>query len=207
MRHRAASEDIRNDEKEEVESVRLEKVYSTEAFRACEGALGVDTLIGFPIEYAAPQENLGTVYDIIVEEAEANELPKPQEKSRILEPLNKWLVCEQKIYIKNHSDRIIITDQDKLYRYLSKNLKYLSTKRNWIAPFGILTTIVVTTTTSTFKPVLGIEPDTWFAIFVIAGLITFLWFIWSFCKDLTSSEIEDVIEDIINELSMYKNQF
>ncbi len=204
MQHKAVSEDMQNDEKEEVESMKPEKTCSTEAFRVLERVLRVYTPKSFPIEYVAYQENPGTVYDIVKEEAKANGLPKPQEKSRIEEPLTRWLACEGKVYFKNHFGRIIITDQDKLYRCLSKHLKHLSTKRNWIAPFGILTTIVITIATSTFKPVLSMEPDTWVAIFVIAGLVTFLWFVWSFCKDLRSSDMEEIIEDVINDLSMFE---
>ena len=60
-------------------------------------------------------------------------------------------------------------------------------KRSWIAPSGILITLMTVYTTSTFKRALGLSPDTWWcAIFIITGVATSLWLIlsivWKFCR-------------------------
>jgi len=108
---------------------------------------------------------------------------------------------------KVHCSRIVMTDQDKLYRCLSKHLKNLSTKGNWRTPLGILVTLIVAITTSSFKSILGINSDTWLAVSVIAGLTVLFWFMRSFCRDLRSRDVEDVIEDIIDDIAWSRIDF
>jgi len=68
-------------------------------------------------------------------------------------------------------------------------------RRSWIAPLGIVVTIVVTIVTSTFKDV-GLSADTWYAIFIIVGFLSFVWLVWSIKEVLKSEKIEDIVEEL-----------
>jgi hypothetical protein len=78
----------------------------------------------------------------------------------------------------NVSQNLIITTEDKLRLCLSEHLKRMERKNSWITPLGILIAILVTLVTSTFKDV-GLSADTWRAIFIIAGVLSLGWLIWS----------------------------
>ena len=119
--------------------------------------------------------------------------------------INAFAEVQQKFkeYNKVHFEKILITNEDELYKYLSKHLKYIKKGRGWIAPLSILITIVAVFSTSTFKSSFGLNPDTWPAIFVIIGVISFIWFVLSMMsviKERKSKEIENIVKDIITEL-------
>ncbi len=71
---------------------------------------------------------------------------------------------------------IIIVTEDRLRVRLMEHLAGLASKGGWIAPAGVLVTVVGTLATSTFnKDVLGLAGPVWNAVYVIAGLLAFIW--------------------------------
>ena len=96
---------------------------------------------------------------------------------------------------KNISSPIICTTEDKIYIVLSKHMKQMEKKRSWIAPSGILITLIAVHATSTFKTALGLSPDTWCAIFIITGVATLLWLILSIKDAMGSKKIEVIIDE------------
>jgi len=97
----------------------------------------------------------------------------------------------------NVTQEVIITTEDKINLCLSQHLKRIERKRSWIAPFGILIAIVLTFVTSSFKEnVLQLNADTWRAIFIIAGLICFVWLIRSIIEAIKSLKVEDIVEKL-----------
>ena len=104
------------------------------------------------------------------------------------------LITNSEVY-QNVSQKFIITTEDKLRLCLSEHLKQLEKKRSWVAPLGILITIIVTLVTSNFKKV-GLDAATWQAIFIIAGLIALGWFIYSVKEAWQSEKIEDIIDEL-----------
>jgi hypothetical protein len=68
-------------------------------------------------------------------------------------------------------------------------------KRNWIAPLGILVTIIVTLVTSDFKNV-GLNAATWQSMFIIAGLISLGWLVYCVKEAWQSKDIEDIIDEL-----------
>jgi hypothetical protein len=95
----------------------------------------------------------------------------------------------------NVSQNLIITTEDKLRLCLSEHLKRMERKNSWITPLGILIAILVTLVTSTFKDV-GLSADTWRAIFIIAGVLSLGWLIWSIKEAWKSEKIEDIVEEL-----------
>ena len=151
----------------------------------------------------AIQGNQGITYNIPKEKSESNNSLQSRENSKIVDSISTSLKNEQENYIERVSKRAIMTDRDELYRCLSRHLDHLLTRRNWITPLGILATIVIAIVTSTFKPILGLESDTWYSLFVIAGLVTFIWFIVTLYVDIKSKDMKGVFEDIIEDLSRH----
>ena len=120
-----------------------------------------------------------------------------------MEYLTRKIKNKSEVHI-NIDQKFIFTTEDKTRICLSNHLKHIEGKRSWCTPLGILIAIVATLFTSTFKSAFGLSPDTLFAIFIIAGVVTCIWLIWSIKESLKSKKIEDKIEDIVNELKNVK---
>lgn len=95
----------------------------------------------------------------------------------------------------NITQKLIIITEDKLHICLSKNLEKIEKKRVWIAPLGILITILVTLLTSAFQDFI-IPAATWHAIFIIVAFLSFIWLLISLNQARQSIEIEDVIGEL-----------
>lgn len=108
-------------------------------------------------------------------------------------PLEK-LVDVSDIHL-NVSQKMIITTEDKVHLCLLKHLNQIGRKGGWIAPLGIFIAIGATLVTSSFKEnVLLLSADTWHAIFIIIGILSFVWFVWFSIRALMSKKIDFVEE-------------
>ena len=124
-----------------------------------------------------------------------NEQIKPPEKVKInTESLASQFINVSEVHL-NVSQEVIITTEDKIRICLSEHLKLMEKKRAWIAPLGILIAIVVTLVTSTFRDI-GLDAATWRAIFVIAGILSFGWLIWSIKEGWKSKKLEDIVAEL-----------
>lgn len=95
----------------------------------------------------------------------------------------------------NVSQKMIITTEDKVRLCLLEHLNQIGRKGSWIAPLGIFIAIVTTLVTSSFKEkVLLLSADTWRAIFVIMGVLSFAWLIYASIRALRSKKIDFVEE-------------
>lgn len=123
----------------------------------------------------------------------------PSPKSTIKPGALGGLVDVKDVHI-NVSQALIIITEDKVRNHLSKHLNKVEKRKGWIAPLGILITIIITLITSDFKQDSFIFPSaTWEAIFVISGLISLGWLIYSIIQALKSESIEDLIDKIKKE--------
>ena len=95
----------------------------------------------------------------------------------------------------NVSQEVIITTEDKVHICLSEHLKRMEKKHSWIAPFGIFITIVITLATSTFTDI-GVDAATWRAIFIIAGVISFIWLVQAVIVAVKSEKLEDIVAEL-----------
>jgi hypothetical protein len=91
---------------------------------------------------------------------------------------------------------VIITTDDKVRLCLNRHLEKMGRRQEWIAPFGLLLTIILTLVTVDFKSVV-LSKDTWLAIFVIAAVLSALWLVSSLRHLSKASSIDEVIEDLV----------
>jgi hypothetical protein len=75
------------------------------------------------------------------------------------------------------TDFIEITE-DKLENILIKFLKDLKDSSGWLTPLSIFLTILIVHLTADFKQFLSIPKEIWSAIFYLALVICFVWFIY-----------------------------
>ena len=98
------------------------------------------------------------------------------------------------IHMNIDQELIVVTD-DKLHLCLLRSIKKMEKRKGWIAPFGILITIIVTLVTSSFNDfILG--TGTWQAVFILSAIISFLWLIYSIWEARVSIKIEDVVDEL-----------
>jgi hypothetical protein len=96
----------------------------------------------------------------------------------------------------NVSQEVIVTTEDKIRLCLSSHLNRMEKKKSWVAPLGILLTIIISLFTSDFTDKLLFKAATWQSVFIISAVISFIWLIIAI-KDAFQSERPD---DIITQL-------
>ncbi|ABM25694.1 hypothetical protein Sputw3181_2877 [Shewanella sp. W3-18-1] len=76
------------------------------------------------------------------------------------------------------TDLIEITE-DKLENILLKHLKKMETRKGWLAPLGLLISVVLANVTAAFTAKFGISASTWEAVFILGAIGSGIWFITS----------------------------
>lgn len=90
--------------------------------------------------------------------------------------ISKELLEKSKIH-SNVSQNVIITTEDKIELCLRDYQEELRRQRDWIAPTGILLTILAALVTTEFKDFLSIPGQSWQILF-LAGLVsTSVWLV------------------------------
>ena len=100
-----------------------------------------------------------------------------------------------KIY-ENTAQDLIITTEDKIRICLLTHVTYMERRKEWIAPLGLLFTIFITLTTTSFNTAFNVNPSTWKAIFIIGGFLSFIWLIISIYQALNSKGVDDIITEL-----------
>ena len=95
----------------------------------------------------------------------------------------------------NTGTRVIATTEDKLKLALLERQAMLVGRDTWIAPLGILISILVTILTTDFHKFL-LAAAVWEAIFYIALILAFCWFAWALKKRPKAKSIDDFIQQI-----------
>lgn len=95
----------------------------------------------------------------------------------------------------NTEQEVIYTTEDRLRLCLITYIEKVTKKEAWLAPFGMLVTIIVTLVTSTFHD-FGFAAETWQAIFVVLVLCSAVWLVYTlqYCKGKVT------IDTIVNEM-------
>ena len=93
------------------------------------------------------------------------------------------------------NQQVIKITVDRLSLILHKHASSIEERKGWIAPLGILITILVVLLTANFKDIIW-SPDTWAALFVLSAGLSFLWLIKSLWKAYQSETIDNLIEKI-----------
>jgi len=98
----------------------------------------------------------------------------------------------------NVSQNVIVITEDKLRLHLSSGAKRMERKNVWIAPLGIFLAIMLAFVTADFEDFF-LKAATWQAVFVIAAVSSFIWFLWTIFQHTKSETIDDLIEKIKKE--------
>ena len=95
-----------------------------------------------------------------------------------------------------------ITFDIRILKYkLLEFLKKLERKKDWIAPLGILITIVLTFVVSDFKDKFGLTSEQWRFIAYLSLVITFVWLLNTVFIAIKSVTIDDFIQELENSSS------
>jgi hypothetical protein len=94
----------------------------------------------------------------------------------------------------NITQQIILTTADKARLCLMEALDRLERRRAWIAPAGILATLVVVFPTTTFQDFLGFSKEYWRAIFSMVTLGALTWLIVCLYRMRASITVEEVVD-------------
>jgi hypothetical protein len=99
----------------------------------------------------------------------------------------------------NVTQQIIITTADKARLCLMQTLDRMEQRRAWIAPAGILATLIVVFPTTTFQDFLGFSKDYWRALFSLAAIGTTVWLIGALLRIGKSLTIDQIVDRLRNE--------
>ena len=99
--------------------------------------------------------------------------PKTQTMLHLDQELLQSLVIH-----KNVDQELIVTTIDKVKLHLISHQEALKAKRDWVAPLGIFSSLLITLITADFKN-LVFSPEIWNALFIFGLIASFLWLIYA----------------------------
>ena len=99
---------------------------------------------------------------------------------------------QTKVHLNLGQETIIITE-DKVRLCLMTHLKHMEARNAWVAPAGILVTIVASFLSSTFRDFM-LDAPTWRALFIVAAVLSLGWLLVSLGRAWKTASIEDVVE-------------
>jgi hypothetical protein len=118
----------------------------------------------------------------------------PVEQAQIVSFAGQLIQQKSKVHF-NLEQEFILATEDKIRLCLADHLARMERRNAWIAPLGILLTIILVFVTTTFKSFI-FSSETWEAFFLFALIISVLWSIKAFWQARVSTSIDDVIADI-----------
>lgn len=95
----------------------------------------------------------------------------------------------------NLSQEVVKITVDKLRLILNEYLADVECRKDWIAPLGILVTLIVVVATTDFKTA-WLSADSWRAFFLLVTLVTVGWLIRASVRAFRSKSVSDIIEKI-----------
>jgi hypothetical protein len=99
---------------------------------------------------------------------------------------------------QNLSQEVLAITLDKLRLTLNEHAKTLGRTSDWVAPAGILVTIVLAFATATFRKWGGLEAGTWHTVFAMAGLGTAVWLVATLFSPVKAVTVDQLIEKLKN---------
>ena len=92
---------------------------------------------------------------------------------------------------------VIVTTEDKLKLVLSEWQHFANSRDAWIAPAGILISMLITVVTADFRKIL-LEAAVWQAIFYVTLVLVFGWLLRALWKRPKNKSRDDFIRQIKN---------
>lgn len=97
---------------------------------------------------------------------------------------------------ENYGVHVIKVSRDKLHICLMEAESRKSSNKDWIAPAGLIATILLTFLTASFKDAIGLDHEVWQAFFIILLVLCVIWFFVSLFQIERRWTIEEQIERI-----------
>lgn len=98
----------------------------------------------------------------------------------------------------NLSQEVIQITDDKLRLVLDDHLRKLEDRRSWIGPFGVFLAVLTVFCSSEFKVAFGVPAAVWQAIFIIVGVVSFMWLINTLIRIIRSPTTDTLLDKIKN---------
>lgn len=101
----------------------------------------------------------------------------------------------------NISQEIIVVSADKAKLCLIHYKDILKSQTDWMAPAGILISLVTSLFATDFKNFLGIQAEVWRAIYILLSIVTSIWFLITLSrayKNRNKGDIEELIKMLKN---------
>jgi len=92
----------------------------------------------------------------------------------------------------NLSQEAIVITEDKVRLCLIQHLGKIEARKEWIAPAGVVLTLLITFATTTFRD-FGLKADVWQAMFVIATLLSVVWLLRAIWRAWKAPTVADVV--------------
>lgn len=99
----------------------------------------------------------------------------------------------------NVTQQIIVTTADKARLCLMQTLDRMEQRKAWIAPAGILATMIVVFPTTTFQDFLGLSRDYWRALFLLVTIGAMIWLIHALLRIRGSLTIDQIVDRLRSE--------
>lgn len=127
-----------------------------------------------------------------------NELTPPEEQEQIgtFAAYTGQLMQQTSRVHFNVGQEIVVTTEDKVWRILTNHLSRIEKRNAWITPLGILITLIVIFPTASFRKFV-FSAETWKAIFFIAALLSFCWFVKGLWQSKGSASIADFVKSLL----------
>jgi len=118
----------------------------------------------------------------------------PSGQAQIVEFAGQLIQQNAKVHFDPEQEFILATEE-KIRLCLAKYVARIENKKAWPTPLGILLAILVIFPTTTFADFV-LNAATWEAIFIIAGILSFVWLIRAVWQARESVSIDDIITDL-----------
>lgn len=103
------------------------------------------------------------------------------------------------IHDSSSPDAVFVTSRSKIELALRKYRRGVLARTRWVNPFVTCITILSVLLVADFRSTLGLPRATWYAVFVVAFLLSVVWLVWevlSFLRNRHKSDVEFVIETL-----------
>ena len=116
-----------------------------------------------------------------------------------MEPISKPEIEVQQVA----NPKSFLVMEDKCLYVIRTNLEKVKNSAHWSTPFAIFLSVLLTLATTTFKTqFLWWDAATWRALFILVGIFSFGWLVYTIKKSIDSRGIDEysITEELKNEL-------
>ena len=99
----------------------------------------------------------------------------------------------------NLDQEIIQVTEDKLKLVLRDHVADLEQRKEWIAPLGVVLTLITVFATTTFKDALFLTSAVWNAIFVLVTIFSTAWLVKGIIALWKAPSVDSLVDKIKNK--------